>query len=166
MSMNIVSPRFTPTTQVKANNSQRSGNGLNAVEQTALKAMSDLRTIIATHRRSLEISSTLGGDTTEIETFIQGKQVILDALKKNYGHLVTHLAPVAEDLSIQTVAQAQYRHLNRQSPVWRELRPKFGDSSLMIPLPESSVKLIVPEGEALTRLLKAMEAKLPIKPTE
>jgi hypothetical protein len=37
MSMNIVGLRFTPpTTQVKANNEQRSGSGLSEVEQQAI----------------------------------------------------------------------------------------------------------------------------------
>ena len=48
MLMNLVGPRFTspPTTQVKASNEQRSGNGLNQAEDLALRQMRDLNTFM------------------------------------------------------------------------------------------------------------------------
>ncbi len=68
MLMNLVGPRFTspPTTQVKANNSQRSGNGLSEVEKAIVREMKLLKASTESIGQSIQNSLAKGGNPSEL----------------------------------------------------------------------------------------------------
>ncbi len=88
MLMNLVGPRFTspPTTQVKASNEQRSGNGLNQAEDLALRQMRDLNTFMGKIQKEIQTVQEKGGTPTNLEAIFESKWKELNRLGEEHSN--------------------------------------------------------------------------------
>jgi hypothetical protein len=95
MLMNLVGPRFTspPTTQVKANNSQRSGNGLSEAEKAIVREMKLLKASTESIGQSILNSLAKGGNPSELRIQLATQLDKLNALIRKHPVLADKTFP-------------------------------------------------------------------------
>ncbi len=97
MSMNIAGSRFTPpTTQVKANNSQRSGNGLNEAEEAILRDLT--QTVTGFNQRTQELLEKRMKLISEVRATSISEQV-RDQIKLELATLQQELSNIKEEVT-------------------------------------------------------------------